>query len=312
MRRTPTLRRLLRAWRLAEHCEATRTSTREALARRDERLALSRRDALKLAGLAAVAASPAAAAVALSASPRIAIVGGGLAGLVCADRLQAKGVGNGGSTAETADAVVLALPFTVLRGVVLDPSLGVSADKLRAIATLGYGTNAKTMVAFEGRPWEELHGSGGGAYSDLPSLQCTWETNRARASRFGIITDYASGERGATLRPSRVQTQVGDFLQDFDTALPGVAARASTDRGRFVAHLEHWPSNPLTLGSYTCYMPGQFTSIAGLEGQPAGLVKFAGEHADSFYSWQGYMEGACLSGLRAANELLADIKSGAL
>jgi monoamine oxidase len=52
--------------------------------------------------------------------------------------------------------------------------------------------------------------------------------------------------------------------------------------------------------------------VAGLEGEAAGLVKFAGEHADSFYSWQGFMEGACLSGIRAANELLADVKSGGL
>ena len=40
------------------------------------------------------------------------------------------------------------------------------------------------------------------------------------------------------------------------------------------------------------------------------LLKFAGEHADSFFSWQGYMEGGCLSGIRAANEILADIRAG--
>ena len=45
----------------------------------------------------------------------------------------------------------------------------------------------------------------------------------------------------------------------------------------------------------------------GLTAEPAGLLKFAGEHTDSFYSWQGYMEGACLSGVRAAGEVLADI-----
>jgi monoamine oxidase len=52
--------------------------------------------------------------------------------------------------------------------------------------------------------------------------------------------------------------------------------------------------------------------VAGLEGQSAGVIKFAGEHADSFYSWQGYMEGACLSGIAAADELLNDISSGKL
>jgi monoamine oxidase len=216
---------------------------------------------------------------------------------------------NGSSRAETADAVVLAVPFSVLRQVTLDASLALSPEQQNAIATLGYGANAKTMVAFTGRPWEELHGSGGGTYSDLPNVQATWETNRGRATRFGIITDYASGDRGAALRTNQVQSQVAAFLTDFDTVLPGTKARAARSGGKYVAHLEHWPSNPFSRGSYTCYLPGQFTSIAGVEGQAAGPLKFAGEHADSFYSYQGFMEGACLSGIRAANEILADVKN---
>jgi monoamine oxidase len=219
---------------------------------------------------------------------------------------------NGSSRPETADAVVLAIPFTVLRQVVLDAALALSPAKLNAIATLGYGANAKTMMAFEGRPWEELYGSGGGTYSDLTNVQATWESNRGRATRFGIITDYASGDRGAALTTGQLQTQVASFLTDFDTLLPGVKARAATSGGHYVAHLEHWPTNPWSLGSYTCYTTGQFTSVAGLEGQAAGPLKFAGEHADSFYSFQGFMEGACLSGIRAANEILADVKAGAI
>lgn len=219
---------------------------------------------------------------------------------------------NGSKTPEGADAVVLAVPFSVLRQVQLDASLGLSADKRRAVATLGYGTNAKTMVAFNGRPWAELFGASGGVYSDLPNLQATWESNRGRSTGYGIITDYASGDRGAALRTSRVQKQVADFVADFATVLPGTGMRAATSAGNYVAHLEHWPSNPRTLGSYTCYQPGQFTTVAGLEGQAAGRLKFAGEHTDSFYSWQGFMEGACLSGVRAAGEILADIKAGRL
>jgi monoamine oxidase len=219
---------------------------------------------------------------------------------------------NGSSKPETADAVVLAIPFTVLRAVVLDASLGLSPAKINAIKTLGYGMNAKTMVAFGSRPWEELHESGGGVYADLPNVQATWETNRGRATQFGIITDYASGARAASLRPGKVQSQVASFLTDFDTVLPGTKARAATSGGKYVAHLEHWPTNPWSLGSYTCYLTGQFTSVAGLEGQAAGPLKFAGEHADSFYSYQGFMEGACLSGIRAANEVLADVKAGVI
>ena len=32
--------------------------------------------------------------------------------------------------------------------------------------------------------------------------------------------------------------------------------------------------------------------------------------ADSFYCWQGCTEGACLSGARAASDMLADVKAG--
>ena len=102
------------------------------------------------------------------------------------------------------------------------------------------------------------------------------------------------------------------FLDDFDVVFPGAKARAARNGAGYVAHREYWPTNPFALGSYTCYTLGQFTTVAGLESEAAGLLKFAGEHADSFYSWQGFMEGACLSGIRAANEILSDIKSGAI
>jgi len=215
-----------------------------------------------------------------------------------------------GGAPERFDAVVLALPFTVLR--TLDyAGLDLPADKVNAIETLGYGTNAKTMVAFDSRPWANL-GRSGGAYSDLPNLQTAWETNRGNAVNSAIVTDYASGDRGTALSVANLQPQVAAWLADYGSAIPGVAAAAKVDGGGYVAHLEHWPSNPLSRGSYTCYTPGQFTTVEGVSGRAEGALKFAGEHADSFYSWQGYMEGACLSGIRAANEVLADIKSGAI
>ena len=61
-------------------------------------------------------------------------------------------------------------------------------------------------------------------------------------------------------------------------------------------------------GSYTCYKPGQFTTMAGLEGLSVGNLFFAGEHANSFYEWQGFMEGAALSGIAAAQSILTTAK----
>ena len=214
----------------------------------------------------------------------------------------------GSIVSRTHEAVVLAIPFTTLRSVDLHANLDLSPEKRDAIDLLGYGANAKMMIGFISRPWV-AQGSNGSSYSDLQNHQTTWETNarRATASR-GLLTDYSGGDRGAALDAGAVQVEANRFLTDLDLVYPGTHAAARRTPSGVVAHLEHWPTNPLTLGSYTCYRPGQFTTIAGLEGLPAGNLYFAGEHANSFYDFQGFMEGAALSGIDAAAAILQAAK----
>lgn len=207
------------------------------------------------------------------------------------------------SVVRTHDKVVLAIPFSVLRTVSLDASLALPAWKRTAIDTLGYGDNAKLMVGFEGPYWGEL-GNDGATYSDLTNHQATWETNPSLAtSEHAILTDYSSATRAKNMS-TNTQLEAGRFLGDLERVLPGAAAHVKRVNGQYLAHLEHWPSNPLSRGSYTCYLPGQFTTVAGNEGKPVGNLHFAGEHANSFYVWQGFMEGALLSGIDAAAEVL--------
>jgi len=203
------------------------------------------------------------------------------------------------------DAVVLAIPFSVLRQVELDASLGLPDWKRAAIADFQYGTNSKLMIGFNGRPWLVLNDSNGSSYSDLPNHQSTWETNPSRAgSASAILTDYTGGALGAGLLPANVQQDALRFLLDLDKVYPGSFAYATRDgQGSFRVHLENWSLNPLALGAYTCPAPGYFTSIAGNEAKPVGNLFFAGEHTDSFYAAQGFMEGAANSGLRAAKEV---------
>jgi monoamine oxidase len=204
----------------------------------------------------------------------------------------------------THDAVVIAIPFSVLRDVTLDASLGLPATKLRAINEFRMGTNAKMMIGFSSRPWIE-QGSNGAAYSDMANHQTNWETDAisATATR-GILTDYSGGARGASLDPAKVQSQAAAFLTDLDKIYPGANKAATRDKkGNILVHLEAWPRNPLTKGSYTANHLGYFTTIADQEAVPVGNLFFAGEHTSSFYEWQGFMEGAALSGIRAAGEV---------
>jgi monoamine oxidase len=215
---------------------------------------------------------------------------------------------------ETFDAVVFAVPFSTLRDVGLSSSLELPDWKMRAIRELVYGTNAKLLVGFDGRPWKALGGEGTAYAKGLSNLQGTWETNPSLATDSrAVLTGYAGGRLGATLNPKKVESEAEKFLGDLDHVFAGASALATRDsRGKPRADLWHWPSYPLSKGSYTSTHPGYFTTIAGNEGTPVGNLYFAGEHANSFYDWQGFMEGAALSGIDAANQILDDIKLGRL
>ncbi|MEW6708031.1 MAG: FAD-dependent oxidoreductase [Pseudomonadota bacterium] len=203
-------------------------------------------------------------------------------------------------------AAILALPAPMMREVEFDASVALPAHSRTAIAGLDYGTNSKMMVGFTARPWYERLNGNGGSYSDLPHHQNTWETAPSTAAFGvrGVITDYSGGNRGAALDPSRLQQEAQDFIADLERVWPGSSAYVRRDgRGRIVAHLENWSRNPLFKGAYTNNQPGYFTTLEGLYAQPAGQrLYFAGEHTDSFYSYQGFMEGALLSGARAADQ----------
>jgi monoamine oxidase len=227
------------------------------------------------------------------------------AGKTAAGRIELTFRRGSSTVSATHDMVVVAIPFSVLREVSLDATLGLPAWKRFAIENLQYGTNSKMMLGFNGPIWRGL-GSDGQSYSDLTNHQSTWETNPSRAtSAHAVLTDYSGGVRGARLNPRRLQTEASSFLGDLDKIYPGAQAAATRGAGgSLVAHLEHWPSNPLTKGAYTCNQPGYFTTIADNEGKPVGNLFFAGEHTSSFYEWQGFMEGGVVSGLRAAAEVL--------
>lgn len=213
----------------------------------------------------------------------------------------------GGRVVDTLHAsAILTLPAPLMRDVTFDASVALPAHSRTAIAGLDYGTNSKMMIGFTGRPWFERLNCNGGSYSDLPNHQSTWESAPSSGvfGTRGVITDYSGGKRGARLEPARVQIEAEAFLVDLEKVWPGTTALARRDSSRrVVAHLESWPRNPLFKGAYTNNHPGYFTTIEGHYAKPAGeRLFFAGEHTDSFYSYQGFMEGALLSGARAADQ----------
>ncbi len=197
-----------------------------------------------------------------------------------------------------ASHVVLALPFTLLRQVRLDVPL--SPTKRRAIAELGYGTNTKLMTGWSRRSWRLEHGSSGSVMTDA-GFQVAWETSRAQKGTAGVLTNFSGGAEGMAVGRGTPSERASELATRLDSVFPGISSHHRPQEAvRF-----HWPTHPWTLGSYACYRTGQVTAFAGAEGEKEGGVFFAGEHTSR--DFQGFMEGACESGERAAKEVLSSM-----
>ena len=222
-----------------------------------------------------------------------------------------------GGTTSVHDAVVLAIPATVIRArVALDASLGIHPRTSAAIAGLQYGDNTKTMFQFgSAQPFGALGGDGTAYASDpnLPNVQVAFPSKTAAPGAnptTPVVVDYGFGERGRLL-PTIDPDGMG-FLRGYDEIFPGAAAAAIPLLNGELFARAHWPSEPNALGSYTCNQPGYFTTMEGWLGEPAGNLAFAGEHTDSFHNFQGFIEGAAESGIRAAEYFLKQIRNGLL
>ena len=206
------------------------------------------------------------------------------------------------------NSVILALPFTALRDVDLSHA-GLSPLKTTAIDTLGMGTSAKVMMQFNGGPWIG-DGFTGTTYQDNGVISSGWQMVQSAASGgytgpASVWTAYPGGtdtqaiiasynlKVGSGVPPARM---VSDLLLQLEPVLPGVTAAYS---GR--AWYDFGLLDPYLKGGYSYWRVGQYTGFSGYEGVAEQRIHFAGEHTTQ--DFQGFMEGAVVSGERCAAEV---------
>jgi monoamine oxidase len=199
----------------------------------------------------------------------------------------------------TADRVVLALPFSIMRSSVNFSKAGWEPLKETAIREQGMGTNSKLHLQFSSRVWRP-QGFNGETYSDR-GYQNTWEVTRAQPGASGILVNYTGGKVGASFGSGTLESRAQQFLGQVEPVLPGVSKAYN---GR--AFLDFWTAYPWTKGSYSYWKVGQYTKFAGMEGRRQGTCHFAGEHTS--IDFQGYLNGAVETGERAVSEILGDLK----
>ncbi len=211
-----------------------------------------------------------------------------------------------------ADRVVLTMPFIVLRAVDYSGAHFDSA-KIDAIENLGYGYHTKLHLQFDGRawlrpqhPWPEP--TTGQIWTTLP-VQSALDYSLGQRGRPGLLEVFTAADPAMLDTPAMPYAQIADsravdrhvrgFFEQLDRIWPGVSPSWN---GK--ATFGNAQADPNIRASYSCWLVGQCTTIAGHEARAQGRVHFAGEHTSVGY--QGFMEGGAESGLRAADEILAD------
>ncbi|MHB0878639.1 MAG: flavin monoamine oxidase family protein [Anaerolineae bacterium] len=200
--------------------------------------------------------------------------------------------GPDGGYEEVGDYAVVTLPLPVLRR--LDTHGALSAAKEQAIREAGYVTATKVFLQCRSRFWQEDGVSGGGASTELPLRRLYYPDWGATDGRGVLVASYTWGgdaEAWAALpdgeRTARAASQV---------LLVHPRARGQIEQG--VTKI--WHADPYARAAVALFDPGQSSGLQATIDRPEGRLHFAGEHASPIHGW---IEGAVLSGLRAAAEV---------
>lgn len=178
-----------------------------------------------------------------------------------------------------AEAVVCALPVSVLHGVQLD---GISAERLASLRAQRHAPAAKIVTVYERSVWEDL-GANGLSEGEL-LLGSTWP------QRVGVLSGLVPPERVMWLAATAEEHRLAALHAELERIYGEEAARPRE------SFLRMWATDPFTLGYTTHWWPGDVLRVGPLHGT----------HEPPFYvcgsdQWAaGYMEGAVRTGRAAA------------
>ena len=227
----------------------------------------------------------------------------------------------------TAPKIVLALPFSTLRDVDIDPRIwnGMRPEKQDNILNSNLGQVNKMHVQFDNKfyyndiltPEGVLIDSAASFYTeqgDPNKLGCAWEEIGGQyvqnPTDKGLLIHYAVQNRGRLMNTNGLgiassKQDVDLFLDQLDVIMPGAHDNVTggNRHNRRKAISSNWINNKWSKGAYTAQTIGHWTRFYGSAHKVEGNIHFAGEHANDLGDGSGFMNSAIISGERAAVEI---------
>ena len=196
-------------------------------------------------------------------------------------------------TTHAADRAVVAIPPTLAGRLRYDPVLPGWRDQLTQ--KLAAGTVAKTFAAYPTPFWRE-RGLSGQVASDVGPVKVTFDVSPP-CGEIGVLLGFVEGGDARYWQRLSAEDRRSSVL---DCLVRYFGPNAATP----MAYTERdWTAEEFTRGCYGAHFaPGVWTGFGEALRPPVGAVHWAG--AEYAVEWNGYMEGAVLSGREAARAVI--------
>ncbi|MDW3646007.1 MAG: NAD(P)/FAD-dependent oxidoreductase [Bacteroidia bacterium] len=197
---------------------------------------------------------------------------------------------NGQLQSLKANKLVIALPFSILRELEIEPLF--SEEKMKCIRELAYGQVMKVAMQFKERFWNREGSIGQRVFTDT-ALRRVYDMSIDQAGPRGILMSFTSGDDAKKLGSLSKSDRQKTALAEVEKAWPGA--------GKYWegAAIKYWNEDPWVKASYSFMGVGQARNFQAYAARKEGVVHFAGEH-----TLTATMNGAITTGVRVSEEIL--------
>ena len=201
-------------------------------------------------------------------------------------------VGVSDGTEYSADRALCTVPLPVLNRIQFSPQLS-DAKVEDSSGGYDYAESTRVFMQFANRFWES-EGLNGWGNTDWPEeiWQPTWDRGGPR----GLLMSYLFYDRAVELDQLSEENGIQHLLNRWTNVFPGVYDNIELENS--TSH--SWALQEWSGGAWASPTEEQNEALAARIGAAEGRIHFAGEHASDYHGW---MQGALVSGLRAATEI---------
>jgi len=187
------------------------------------------------------------------------------------------------------DKLICSLPTYSVSKINWSPVL--PSSKIAAVNALQYSRINKSATLFKERFWKDE------AFSILTDTfsHYFYHASKQQNTSKGVLISYTIGDNADILSRLEKEERENVVAESLKIAF-GDVRHLMEDNINY-----YWGADEYSKGAYALYGKGQWFDVMPVLKEKVGNIYFSGEHVAD---WQGFMEGAIVSGEEAAKEIL--------